>query len=94
MRHPRLELLMEPQLSVVCFRYRPAGTALDGDQLNDVTGRILERLRRETGHVPTSAELDGRAAIRPCYINPHTTLEDVKGLVDAVIRLGDEITGA
>ncbi len=89
MANPRLELLMEPQLSVVCLRYRaPAGT--DGDSLNS---RILERLRRETGQVPSSTVVAGRFAIRPCYINPRTTLADVDALVDAVIRFGDELTG-
>ena len=62
--------------------------------MNRTTSRILERLRRETGFIPTNAELDGRAAIRPCFINPHTTVADVDGLVDAVVRFGDDITGA
>ena len=87
---PRLEILLEPQLSVACFRYRaPAG--IDGDDLN---ARILERLRRESGQVPSSTVVAGRFAIRPCYISPRTTLGDVDALVDAVIRFGDELTGA
>jgi aromatic-L-amino-acid decarboxylase len=85
---PRLELLMEPQLSIACFRYRPPG-GVDGDALNR---RILERLRRETPFIPSSAEIDGRFAIRPCFINPRTTEREVEGLVDSVIRFGDELT--
>jgi len=88
--HPRLELLMEPQLSIACFRYRPAdGT--DGDALNQ---RILERLRRETPFIPTSTVVGGVAAIRPCFINPRTTEREVRGLVDTVVQFGDELVGA
>jgi aromatic-L-amino-acid decarboxylase len=87
--HPRLELLAEPQLSVCCFRYHPPATAHDLDLLN---ARILERLRRETPHVPSSTVVGGRLAIRPCYVNPRTTLADVEALADAVVRLGDAET--
>jgi aromatic-L-amino-acid decarboxylase len=87
--HPRLEALTEPQLSVACLRYLPADGAVDANMLN---ARVLERLRRETDYAPTSTVVGGRLAIRPCYINPRTTLTDVDGLVDAVVRLGDDET--
>ena len=87
--HPRLELLMEPQLSVVCYRYRPA-PGVDGDELNRA---ILDRLRRETTVAPSGTEVGGRFAIRPCFINPRTTEREVAELVDAVVRFGDELTG-
>ena len=41
----------------------------------------------------TAAVVDGRLAIRPCFINPHTRLADVDALVDHVITIGDELTG-
>jgi aromatic-L-amino-acid decarboxylase len=82
----RLELILEPQLSIVCFRYRPSA-GVDANRLNN---RILERLRRETPFIPTSTVVNGRLAIRPCFINPRTTLREVDGLVDATIRFGDE----
>ncbi len=88
--HPRLELLLEPDLSIACFRYVPA----EGRDVNELNGRILERLRRETPFIPTSTVVDGALAIRPCFINPRTTEADVEGLVDAVVRLGDEVVGA
>jgi aromatic-L-amino-acid decarboxylase len=88
-QHPRLELLMEPQLSVACFRYRPAAPETDAD---DVNRAILDRLRRETGHIPSTTIVEGKLAIRPCYINPRTSEREVDGLLDAVIRFGDELT--
>lgn len=85
--HPRLELLLEPDLSIACFRYRPPS----GHDANVVNRRILERLRRETPFIPTSTMVGGALAIRPCFINPRTTPGHVDGLVDEVVRLGDEL---
>lgn len=81
--HPRLELLLEPQLSVACFRYAAA---------DHVNAEILQRLRRTTASIPTSTVVGGRFAIRPCFINPRTELGHVDELVDHVIRIGDELT--
>lgn len=88
--HPRLELLMEPQLSVVCFRYVPPA-GIDADVVNRT---ILDRLRRETPLAPSSTIVDGRVALRPCFINPRTTEREVADLVDLAVRFGDEFAGA
>lgn len=84
---PRLEAILEPDLSIACFRYRPPA-GVDGDRLNF---RLLERLRRETPFIPTSTVVRGALAIRPCFINPRTTLREVDGLMDAVVRIGDDL---
>lgn len=87
---PRLELLSEPVLSICCFRYR--GGLSDGKALDALNSRIAQRLRAETPYVPSTTVVHGRFAIRPCYINPRTTLAEVDGMVDAVVRLGDELS--
>ncbi len=86
----RLELLTEPELSIVCFRYVPAGVS-DDVVLDDLNQRILKRLRRDTPYVPSSTRVGGRFALRPCYINPRTTEADVVGLADAVLRIGADL---
>jgi len=91
--HPRLERLMEPQLSVACFRYVPAGGGTD-DDLDALNARILERLRAETPISPSSTRVDGRVAIRPCFLNPRTTEAEVTGLLEAVVRIGDRLSAA
>jgi hypothetical protein len=37
--------------------------------------------------------VDGKLAIRPCFVNASTTIEEVNALADAVIALGDRLTG-
>lgn len=83
-----LELLLEPTLSIACFRYR---TARDEDNLDEFNERLLTRLRRETPYMPTSTRVRGNLAIRPCFINPRTVVDDVDGMLDAVLRIGREL---
>jgi len=92
-QHPRLQLVTEPQLSICCFRYVPAGGG-DAAALDALNGRILTALRRDTPFTPSSTVVEGRFALRPCYINARTTLADVDGLADAVVAIGDRLTSA
>ncbi len=83
----RLELLSEPVLSICCFRYRREGIP-DLDAFNE---RVHRRLIRETPYLPSATAVNGSFALRPCFINPRTSSEDVDGLADAVVRIGDEL---
>jgi aromatic-L-amino-acid/L-tryptophan decarboxylase len=87
---PRLELVAPATLSICCFRYR----ASDEGASNSLNERIARRLRTETRFVPSTTTVGGRYAIRPCYINPRTTIDDVNGLVEAVMLIGDAETRA
>ncbi|HET7701635.1 MAG TPA: pyridoxal-dependent decarboxylase, partial [Candidatus Limnocylindria bacterium] len=87
---PCLEVVSEPVLSICCFRYR--GEASDAKALDALNARIAQRLRAETPFVPSTTIVRGRYAIRPCFINPRTTLAEVDGLVDAVRRIGDVLS--
>lgn len=84
---PDLELLLEPELSICCFRYRPVGMDDEAalDALND---RLLRRVQARGRTVPSSTRVDGRFAIRPCFINPRTTLVDADALVEEVLLVG------
>jgi glutamate/tyrosine decarboxylase-like PLP-dependent enzyme len=87
--HPRLELLMEPELSVVLFRYVRSAVGVDVDALN---ADIVTELRRATRFIPSSTTVDGNFAIRPCFINPRQTMVEVDGLLDAVVTVGDRLS--
>ncbi len=88
---PRLELMAEPELSIVCFRFVPPGDHPAAD-LDEINAEVLRRLRRDTPYAPSSTRVAGRYVIRPCYINPRTTEADVDGLADAVLAIGAELT--
>jgi aromatic-L-amino-acid/L-tryptophan decarboxylase len=86
-RHPRLELVAEPVLSICCFRYTADGIA----DLNAFNTALLRRLVRETPYLPSSTIVNGKFVIRPCFINARTQSEHIDGLVDAVVTIGDEM---
>jgi len=91
---PVLELLTPVSLSICCFRYVPNELRTRTDVmplLNNLNREIVARLYSEHRYIPSSTELNGVFAIRPCYINPRTTSADVDGLVEAVERLGAQI---
>ena len=89
-----LELLLEPELSIVVLRYVGDPDArLDDDALDALNLDLLARLRRETPWLPSDTRVRGVVALRPCFINPRTTAPMVDAFAAAVRRLGDELAG-
>lgn len=91
--HPRLELMLEPELSICCLRYVGAagGDRLDLDSLNL---DLLRMLHHRTPYLPSSTRVHGSWALRPCFINPRTRAPMVEEFVEAVVALGDELAAA
>jgi aromatic-L-amino-acid decarboxylase len=85
-----LELLSEPVLSICCFRFKPVGWT-DEKRLDALNDAVLHGIRARGRVVTSSTRVDGRLAIRPCFINPRTTLADANALVDEVLAVGREL---
>lgn len=85
--HPELELLCEPELSIVCYRYAPRPRP-SCEQLNRLNAQVAEELRHTTTTVPTTTVVNGCLALRPCFINPRTTRHDIDSLIDATVTIG------
>lgn len=83
--HDNLELLLEPTLSICCFRY----VASDIDDLDRFNQRLHRRLVRENEFMPSTTRIDGRLVLRPCFLGARTGEGQADGLVDAVLRIGD-----
>ena len=81
-----LELLGEPELSVVPFRH--VATSRNLDEHN----RALAAALRADGRVYVSgADIDGTACLRPCFVNFRTSADDVRVLRDVVLELGAKL---
>lgn len=85
-----LELVAEPVLSICCFRYAVA----EINNLDAFNAALFRRLVRETDYLPSSTLVNGRFALRPCFINPRTQRKHVDGLVEAVTAIGDDLRRA
>ncbi len=82
--HPNLELLLEPTLSICCFRYVDSGVA-DLDILNQ---HLHRRLVRENEYMPSTTRVNGKLALRPCYIGARHQQVQAEELVKEVLRMG------
>ena len=99
------ELLAPVELSIVCFRYAPAGlrqkiaaSANDrseqdqiNEQLNDLNTAILNRLLRGGKAYISNTTVRGKFALRACIINYRTRQSDIDILLDEVARIGAEL---
>jgi glutamate/tyrosine decarboxylase-like PLP-dependent enzyme len=76
---PELELVAPVQLNIVCFRYR-GGDALNAD--------IVADLQESGVAAPSLTRIGGRTAIRACFINHRTRIEDVDAMLRGVLTFG------
>ena len=90
MKIPGIELMADPQLSILAFRLSPGG--LDDDGLNKLNREFLDRINSATQRIflsPTS--LNGSFAIRICIIVFRTHLEHVQHCVDLIRQSAAEL---
>jgi aromatic-L-amino-acid decarboxylase len=85
--HPNLELLQEPTLSICCFRYVSPEEA-DLDLLNR---RLHRRLIRENRNMPSTTQVNGQLALRPCFVGARSDMSHARALVADVLRIGAEL---
>ncbi len=88
-REPDFELLAEPRLNIVCFRWRP-GDAEDGD-LDELNRKLGDALLKAGRVYAGTTTYGGRVAFRPAIVNWRTREEDVDALVDELLRLAPEV---
>ena len=85
-----LELLSPASLSVVNFRCRPAGRALDDAALDALNERISEAISASgEAHVPTT-RIHGKTSLRVCFLHYENDESDVEHLIGLVRRLGTQ----
>ncbi len=84
-----LELVVAPQLSILCFRYRPAG--LDDERVDALNESIRERVQLDGDYLMSATRVRGRPVLRVCILNHATRAEHVEGLLASVLRIGREL---
>jgi glutamate/tyrosine decarboxylase-like PLP-dependent enzyme len=82
------ELLSPASLSVVNFRYRPAGRTLDDAALDDLNDKISEAISASgEAHIPTT-RVHGKTALRVCFLHYENDEGDVAHLLGIARRIG------
>lgn len=88
--HNRLELPVAPELSAVCFRYRPVKPASE-DLLNRLNAGILQRVVRRGRVYLSNAMLRGGFYLRACIVNHRTTEDDIDAVIPEVLAAAGEL---
>jgi aromatic-L-amino-acid/L-tryptophan decarboxylase len=83
------EVLLKPTLSIVCFRYHPAGID-DEQQLKSLNQMIFAGVARRSRALCSFTELGGKWCLRPCWVGARSTMEDAKAFVDEVVAVSKD----
>ncbi len=81
-RMPGIEIIAEPQLSVVAFRLVRAGRS--GEELNSLNRRLLDSINSRRRVYLTSTMLGGRFVIRICVLSFRTHRNRVQAALDDI----------
>jgi len=88
---PQLELVMQPQLASVLFRFRPQHGEVDIALLNQRIGDAL--LASGSANVGVT-EADCVTCLKLTLLNPTVNLADVKVLLASVVACGEQLANA
>ncbi|GAA4466768.1 aspartate aminotransferase family protein [Nibrella saemangeumensis] len=84
-QHPNLELAVEPQSNIVCFRYIGAPVS----ELNQINTTIRQQLLHDGRFYIVQTTLHGQVYLRVSLMNPMTTMADLDALLSLIGSLGD-----
>lgn len=87
--HPDLELIEDPELSICCFRYSPAGVATK--RVDEINAALRKKLIAGGDFYMSDTTVDDRPVLRVCIVSPATRAEHIERLVDEVVRLGSAL---
>jgi aromatic-L-amino-acid decarboxylase len=86
----QLENMAPVSLNIVCFRFNPGD--LHEEALNELNKELLLQMHERGVAVTSYTTLNGKYALRACFINHRTRLVDIDMLVEEVLRLGNSLT--
>jgi aromatic-L-amino-acid decarboxylase len=84
---PSLEILAEPQLSVIAFRLRPDGPA--GEATDSLNRRLLERIQSHDRIFLTATTLAGAYALRLCILSYRTHRDRIDEALEIIRQEAD-----
>jgi L-2,4-diaminobutyrate decarboxylase len=86
----QLELAVEPESNIECFRFAPEGYS--DIRLNQINSEIRNRIIKEGSFYIVQAELSEKIWLRLTIINPVTSENDLKDLLKRVLEIGEELS--
>jgi len=87
-----LELMREPELNIVPFRFNPGG--LRDTELDRLNQRLGEVVLGDGRFLVGTSTFGARTVFRPAFSNWRTRTTDVEAFADVVVELGRRLQGA
>jgi len=84
-----LELVVAPQLSILCFRFRPKG--LNDAEVDQINTEVRDQIQLQGDYLISPTQVNGRPVLRVCIINHATRAKHVEGLLNSVLRIGRDL---
>jgi len=84
-----LELMNDPRLNIVSFRYNPGG--LGDDALNELNERLGEAVIDDGRFLVGTSRIGKKTIFRPAFSNWRTRREDVDEFADVILELASSI---
>ncbi len=81
------EILCPRRLSIVCFRYVPPGYRGEDAELDEINLALIEKLRATGRGFVSSTRLNGKVALRFCFVNWRSTTADVEEIIQLLKTL-------
>ncbi len=81
----RLELMNDPQLNIVSFRYNPGG--LDEEEIDDFNDKLGQAVLADGRFLVGTSKMGARTIFRPAFSNWRTRKEDVDELIEVVLEI-------
>ncbi|MFC6799733.1 aspartate aminotransferase family protein [Haladaptatus sp. DYSN1] len=89
-RAPDFELLCDPTLNAVVFRYQP-DAGMSDDMVSRLNAAVRERLLADGRAIAARTEVDGVTSLKFTLLNPTATTADVAGMLDAIRECGQRV---
>lgn len=81
-----LELMNDPKLNIVAFRYNPGGVS--DEQLDELNENLGARVIADGRFLVGTSRIGARTIFRPAFSNWRTRQEDVDEFADVILELG------
>ena len=88
-RRENFELLAPAPLSIVCFRITPPG--MSESETERINSEIPYAVEQDGRVFLTGTKINGKSALRTCFINPRTTEKDLLLILDTVQDLSGKL---
>ena len=88
-----LELLSQPSLGVLCFRYRPVDAGWNAERVEELNKAIQAKVIESRTAMISSTRLGGIHSLRLCIMSHQTSWDDVRGTIERIAEYGRRLSG-